>query len=171
MRPKLHHAPQSMDIKMSDLYINIKNRRLELRMSQEQLAKKMGYTSRSTIAKIESGRNDIPQSKIKAFAEALETTPSALLGLTDDNHPEADSLSKKIYELAVKLNSSNKQRVIKYMERLISESSKESAQTVALSIAARGPQDGKHTLTQEEYIDAETTHFDEITPRKNLPEF
>lgn len=42
---------------------------------------------------------------------------------------------------------------------------------MALSIAARGPQDGKHTLTQEEYIDAETTHFDEITPRKNLPEF
>lgn len=140
-------------------------------MSQEQLAKKMGYTSRSTIAKIESGRNDIPQSKIKAFSEALETTPSALLGLTDDNHPEADSLSKKIYELAVKLNSSDKQRVINYMERLISESSKEPGQTIELSIAARGPQGGKHILTQEEYIEAETTHFDEITPRKKLPEF
>jgi transcriptional regulator with XRE-family HTH domain len=38
---------------MLDLYKNIKMRREELGMSQEQLAKKVGYTSRSTIARIE----------------------------------------------------------------------------------------------------------------------
>lgn len=65
---------------MNALYINIKNRRLELGMSQEELAIKMGYTSRSTIAKIEAGKNDIPQSKIQAFAKALDTTPGALMG-------------------------------------------------------------------------------------------
>lgn len=70
---------------MNCLYINIKNRRTELGMSQEELAEKMGYTSRSTIAKIEAGKNDIPQSKIQAFAKALDTTPGFLMGWEDDN--------------------------------------------------------------------------------------
>lgn len=70
---------------MNCLYINIKNRRIELGMSQEELAEKMGYTSRSTIAKIESGKNDIPQSKIQAFAKALKTTPGILMGWESDN--------------------------------------------------------------------------------------
>lgn len=65
---------------MNPLYKNIRNRRIELGMSQEELAQKMGYTSRSTIAKIESGKNDIPQSKIQAFAAALNTTPGRLMG-------------------------------------------------------------------------------------------
>lgn len=65
---------------MNPLYTNIRNRRIELGMSQEELAQKMGYTSRSTIAKIEAGKNDIPQSKIQAFAVALNTTPGRLMG-------------------------------------------------------------------------------------------
>lgn len=69
---------------MNPLYINIKNRRLQLGMSQEELAEKMGYTSRSSIAKIEAGVNDIPQSKIEAFAKALHTTPRFLMGWEDD---------------------------------------------------------------------------------------
>ena len=56
---------------MSEIYENIKKLRIERGLSQEELAAKMGYTSRSTIAKIESGTNDIPQAKIKAFAKAL----------------------------------------------------------------------------------------------------
>lgn len=66
------------------LYERIKNRRNELNMSQEELATKLGYKSRSTIAKIEAGINDIPQSKIQAFADALETTPSYLMGWDDE---------------------------------------------------------------------------------------
>lgn len=59
----------------------IRQLREELGLSQDELAKRLGYKSRSTIAKIESGSNDIPQSKIAAFAAALETTPARLLGL------------------------------------------------------------------------------------------
>lgn len=62
------------------LYENIKARRLFLKLSQRELADKLGYKSTSTIAKIEAGKNDIPQSKIKAFADALETTPGSLMG-------------------------------------------------------------------------------------------
>ena len=68
---------------MSELYKRIKIRREELGLSQDELAKKIGYKSRSTIAKIESGENDIPQAKIKAFADALDTTPSELMGWDD----------------------------------------------------------------------------------------
>jgi transcriptional regulator with XRE-family HTH domain len=64
-----------------ELYNRIKSRREELKMSQDELAQKLGYKSRSTIAKIEKGENDITQSKIKAFAEALDTTAGYLMGL------------------------------------------------------------------------------------------
>lgn len=66
------------------LYENIKARREELGMTQEELAFKLGYKSRSTINKIELGKSDIPQSKIKAFADVLQTTPSALMGWEDE---------------------------------------------------------------------------------------
>ena len=55
-------------------------RRKELGMTQEELAKKMGYKSKSTINKIENGTNDIPQSKVVKFAEVLETTIADLMG-------------------------------------------------------------------------------------------
>ena len=48
---------------MMELYENIKHRREELGLSQQDLADMLGYKSRSTIAKIEAGENDIPQSK------------------------------------------------------------------------------------------------------------
>lgn len=58
---------------------NIKKRRYELRMSQQELAFKMGYKTRSTIAKIESGENDVSQKKLQKFAAALDTTAASLL--------------------------------------------------------------------------------------------
>ncbi len=59
--------------------INIKKRRFELRMSQQELADAMGYKTRSTIAKIESGENDVSHKKLQRFAEVLDTTPEALI--------------------------------------------------------------------------------------------
>ena len=58
---------------------NIKKRRYELRMSQQDLADAMGYSTRSTIAKIESGENDVSQKKLQKFATALDTTVEALI--------------------------------------------------------------------------------------------
>ncbi|MER2108225.1 MAG: helix-turn-helix transcriptional regulator [Solibacillus sp.] len=59
---------------------NIMDRRKEIGMTQEELAQRMGYKSKSSINKIELGKSDIPQSKIKLFAEALGTTPGNLMG-------------------------------------------------------------------------------------------
>ena len=70
---------------MSDLYSNIRRRREELGMTQDELAQLVGYKSRSSVNKIEMGENDIPLSKIVEFAKALHTTPSRLMGWEDEN--------------------------------------------------------------------------------------
>ena len=77
------------------LYDRIRARREELNMSQEELAKRLGYKSRSTIAKIESGENDITQSKIVAFAKALGVKPAYLMGWEAAPVPLYLSLRKK----------------------------------------------------------------------------
>ena len=74
---------------MLPLYDNIRRRRIELGMSQQELAEKSGYTDRSSIAKIESGKVDLTQSKIIAIAKALNLAPGALMGWT---LPENQSL-------------------------------------------------------------------------------
>ena len=52
---------------------NIMKLRKEMGLTQEELALKLGYKSKSTINKIELGINDISQSKIVRFAKALNT--------------------------------------------------------------------------------------------------
>lgn len=69
---------------MSTIGEKILLRRKELGMRQEDLARLMGYKSKSTINKIELGINDIPQSKIVKFAEVLATTPGYLMGWEDE---------------------------------------------------------------------------------------
>ena len=66
---------------MSKLSHRIRQRRDELGLSQEELAERMGYRSKSSITKLEKGVNDLPQSKLEELAAALDTTPAWLLGL------------------------------------------------------------------------------------------
>ena len=80
---------------MSTVGERILVRRKELDLTQEELARRMGYKSKSTINKIELGINDIPQSKIAKFAEVLATTPSFLMGWDEeDNSPEEPQLTE-----------------------------------------------------------------------------
>lgn len=69
---------------MIALYQNIKKRRTELQLTQSELAERMGYAEKSMIAKIEKGLVDLPQSKIIAFANALNTSASALMGWDEE---------------------------------------------------------------------------------------
>ena len=81
---------------MSTVGENILRMRKRLGWTQEELATKMGYKSKSTINKIELGINDIPQSKIVKFADVLGTTPAHLMGWNDEenNSPEETELSE-----------------------------------------------------------------------------
>ena len=65
---------------MSTIGSRIRNRREELGLSQDELGKRLGYKSRSSINKIELDQRSLTQSKIKAIADALETTPSYIMG-------------------------------------------------------------------------------------------
>lgn len=87
---------------MIPLYSNIKKRRKELRMTQDEIAQKVGYTGRSAISKVELGGVDLPYSKICAFAEVLRTTPVDLMGSEIDNvyDTETQEFLEKYYSLS-----------------------------------------------------------------------
>jgi len=71
----------------------IKNRREELGLTQDELAKKCGYKSRSSINKIELSR-DLPLRKVSLMAQALETTPAYLMGWKEDHNFSDDFMEK-----------------------------------------------------------------------------
>lgn len=68
----------------------IKKRREQLGMSQDELAKKLGYKSRSSINKMELGLQDVPQRKVKDFAKVLSVSIGYLL--EDDQKQINDNL-------------------------------------------------------------------------------
>ena len=77
----------------------IRMRREELNMTQDELARKVGYTSRSSVAKVESNANGMVQSKLVAFANALQTTPAYLLGFDEQSEKKNDAITDIILKL------------------------------------------------------------------------
>lgn len=67
---------------------NIAAARKRAGMTQEELAARVGYKTKSAINKIELGIRDLPQKKIAAFAQALGVTPGHLMGW--DEKPAED---------------------------------------------------------------------------------
>ncbi len=61
----------------------IKELRKALKMSQEELANRTGYTDRSTISKIEKGVIELDETGISNFAKVLGVTVAQLLGLSE----------------------------------------------------------------------------------------
>ena len=82
---------------MLELYKNIRKLRIELGMSQADLAKRTGYNDRSSIAKIERGDVDLPQSKIMLFANALNVSPGELMGNVEDDDVRFIGHQKEYY--------------------------------------------------------------------------
>ena len=87
---------------MLEIGDRIKIRREELKMSQDELAKRIGYKSRSSINKIELGHYNLTQSKIKAIADALETTPAYIMGWEElDESVDLEALRKQVKQAGV----------------------------------------------------------------------
>ena len=82
---------------MSTIGSRIRNRREELGLSQDELGKRLGYKSRSSINKIELDQRNLTQSKIKAIAEALETTPAYIMGW-DEPDQKLDKENLKFFD-------------------------------------------------------------------------
>lgn len=58
----------------------IRQRRIELGMSQDELAKRLGYKDRSTISYIEKNGGNLQMSKVEEIAKILEMPPEVLMG-------------------------------------------------------------------------------------------
>lgn len=92
----------------------IRQRREELGMSQEELARKLGYKSRSSVNKVENSR-DLSLKLISQYAKVLDVDPSWLLGwddepITIDIEPKEDKLDSLVKAYA------NKEYIDKYNE-------------------------------------------------------
>ena len=111
--------------------------RIQRGLSQEELAKLCGYTSRSTIARIEKGQNEFPQSKFKELAKALGVTAIDLMGFEDDGSikSESPSLSDQIkaehgqtvasaFDLFLRLDESDQILIIGQMQGILLASEK-----------------------------------------------
>ena len=153
---------------MLELYRRIRQRREELDMSQDELAKKLGYKSRSSINKIEKGENDIPQSKIVAFAEALNTSPEYLMGWDSDDknneetrlldgYRELDAGGRKvIMDMIGQLNFGN--RAVRKVAR---------SSAVALSSEVERPAAVARPLRLSR--SSPRIHFNNVRPEGNVP--
>lgn len=58
----------------------IKERRKALGLTQDDLAKKMGYKSREAISSVERNKEDLTTDRIRKFAHALNCAPADLMG-------------------------------------------------------------------------------------------
>ena len=116
--------------------------RKQLGLTQEELARRMGYKSKSTINKIELGINDIPQSKIAQFADVLGTTPAHLMGWEEEtkkNFPDELQLTegeKKWLELYDRVSDETKDLAIKMLDAFDKINSDSQPMVVEMILAA-----------------------------------
>ena len=109
-------------MEISSIGQRIKRRREELNLTQDDLARKLGYQSRSSINKIELGKQSLTQSRIKAFAIALGVTPTNLMGWEDEQSSEIKKQSLERFssyaELLNQLNEQGQEEALKRIEEL-----------------------------------------------------
>lgn len=98
----------------------IQVRREELGLSQEELARKLGYKSRASISNIENDRRALRQKSIKAIADALQTTPSYIMGWEEEKSSENDDkLKSAVIEMVKNIPPEKRENFIRYLETTV----------------------------------------------------
>lgn len=125
----------NVEKKRKEVGARITKRRQEINMTMDELAHLMGYKHRSSIQKLESGENGIPQDKIEELAGYLQMSPAELMGwVTIDvqNSPFAEILRKtlepafptdeeyEILNMFAMLNADGQELAIAYINQLLS---------------------------------------------------
>ena len=100
----------------------VKMLRQKVGLTQEELAKEIGYSTKTSISKIENDILDINQSTTIALARALKTTPSVIMGweeveenVTLHNTPQEEALLSNYRQL----NTDGQKKVDDYVEDLV----------------------------------------------------
>lgn len=87
-------------------------------LSQEELAKKSGFSGRAAISAIEKGKNNISIERLPDLAISLHTTPGKLMDVLVEVEEEADSITDG-------LNAESMARLRSYADYLRSIQDKE----------------------------------------------
>ena len=102
----------------------IRKLREEYGWTQDDLAHRCGYASKTAISKIETSGDDITQKKIVRCAKALNTTSAYLMGWTENKIDiEEELAAEEDFELLQKYNKlsdKNKQIVLTLIDSLLS---------------------------------------------------
>ena len=94
----------------------IKKRRIELGLSQADLAKKMGYADKTAVCKAETTGDNITTTKVSKFAKALNCSSSYLMGWED---PSPDITLEQIEASMEGLDLDSLKRLSLYAQYLI----------------------------------------------------
>ncbi len=105
------------------IYDRIRQLRISLGMSQEELAKKVGYAERAAISKVEKGYRDISCSMIEKYAAALNVSPTYLL-FGDGENKDSGSQKQELLTIFHTLGKKDRQKLIAYAYDLKKEASK-----------------------------------------------
>lgn len=103
----------------------IKKFRINRGLTQDELAKLVGYKSRSSINKIELDKQELVQSSIVAFSNALNVSPLELLGIEDEitetgkNRPRSEEEWTALEEKLLLLSEKDLEKTIAYVDKLI----------------------------------------------------
>lgn len=107
----------------------IKERRSELKISQRELASKLGYSDHTTVTRIEADKVDLSQSRLKQFAKVLDVSVGYLLGWEED--PEkagalaaatiSDPRITKLVSDYMSLSEEDKNIITSLMESLVAK--------------------------------------------------
>lgn len=109
-------------------------------MSQAELAARVGYTDRSSIAKIEKGAVDLSQSKIKQFADVFGVSSGQLMGWEQDPEDLADIAAQ------VLLNPDTLQMVQDYLQ--LSEADQYAVRLVISSMRQKEKKTDANSVSQ-----------------------
>ena len=98
----------------------LKERRLELGLTQEELAHMVGYTSKSTINKIEKDYHDVNQTTLIKLSNALKVSPTYFIDGVE--HEPVPSNAVSIFsEKFSKLTPELQDNVMQYIDFLLSK--------------------------------------------------
>jgi transcriptional regulator with XRE-family HTH domain len=91
--------------------VNMKRRRLALKLSQDLVGQAMGVTQ-AQVAKYEQGASDIPSSKLVALTEILRIDANELLGI----EPVAPNWATNVVANLAAINEVDRKRLIHMIE-------------------------------------------------------
>lgn len=99
----------------------VKKLRTERGWTQKQLAEKCGYTSLTSINKIELGINNVPLSVLEKIAEVFGVQPAYLMGWTDNPDRELSDKEKKFAEAVKNMSDDELDKMNDYLSFLLSK--------------------------------------------------